>query len=282
MADEELKNIEVKTYESDMAGIVGENQDGIVKKMIEEEEKKEKEVFESSPEQKRNTIFLSVSIILLILAFLAVFMIFLLRKDILVVDVKPQYTPLIFTDQASFEEVSDLKKEVIKQNIFTRVIETEVKEGGVEGFYLRNKERVLGLREFLGIIEAKLDQEKIEFMSDSFLLGVVNKEKNDFFILLKMRSIADVFGAMRAWEDEMFIDLSGFFGIDLSPDTKYLLEKSFEDDIVQNKNARVLRDNSGGIVMMYVFTDENSIVITNSEDAIIELISRLASARVKK
>ena len=87
---------------------------------------------------------------------------------------------------------------------------------------------------------------------------------------------------MQNWESKMLYDLHGFFGVKLSPETNYLFTKSFEDGIVANKNARILRDNNGQIVLMYVFADDNSIVITNSENAVSEIILRLNSSQIKK
>jgi hypothetical protein len=273
---------EVETYASDMAGVIGDNQDGIVRKIIEEQEKEEKEKEKVSPERKKNQIFLAVGLVFLILAFIAVFLVFLLRKEILMVEVKPQYVPIIFTDQTKFQEVSGLKKEVLAQLISEEAKSTEVKSGGVEGIYLTENEKVLGWRRFLTLSEAGLDQGKLTFVDDNFLLGVVNENTKDFFILIKMRSVADIFDVLLAWEPKMFSDLHGFFGINLNADTKYLLEKNFEDGIIQNKNARILRDNNGEIVLMYVWAEDDSLIITNSEKAAGELIARLAASRIKK
>ena len=97
-----------------------------------------------------------------------------------------------------------------------------------------------------------------------------------------MRSIVDVFEPMKAWESKMFYDLHSFFGMNLNEDTKYLLEKSFEDGIIQNKNARILRDKDGNIVLMYIYAKEDSLIITNSETAVAEVMLRLASSQIKK
>ena len=83
-------------------------------------------------------------------------------------------------------------------------------------------------------------------------------------------------------ENKMFLDLSGFFGVSITPDTKYLSNVNFADGIVQNKNARILYDKDGNIVMMYVFADDNSIIITNSENATQEIMLRLAASQIKK
>jgi len=80
----------------------------------------------------------------------------------------------------------------------------------------------------------------------------------------------------------MLYDLYGFFGIKLSPETNYLFTKNFEKGIILNKNARILKDDNGKIVLMYIFANNNSIIITNSEQATKEIIRRLNSSKIKK
>ena len=80
----------------------------------------------------------------------------------------------------------------------------------------------------------------------------------------------------------MLYDLHGFFGVNISADTNYLFTKDFEDGIVQNKNARILRDNEGKTVLMYVFADDNTVILTNSDAAVGEIITRLNSGQIKK
>jgi len=80
----------------------------------------------------------------------------------------------------------------------------------------------------------------------------------------------------------MFQDLHGFFYYELSPDNAYLLSKDFENGVVENKNARILYDKDGNVAMMYVFADENSVVIAKNKDAVHEMIVRLAQSKVKK
>ena len=101
-------------------------------------------------------------------------------------------------------------------------------------------------------------------------------------MLLKMRSIPDIFEILRAWESKMFFDLHGFLGINISPETKYLLTANFEDGIVENKNARILYDLDRKIVIMYVFAEDNSVIITENNAAVREIILRLASSQIKK
>jgi len=102
------------------------------------------------------------------------------------------------------------------------------------------------------------------------------------FILLQTNPYGDTFNQMRGWESKMFFDLHGFFGFLISQDTSYLLTKNFISGIVQNKNARILYDDSGKIVMMYVFIDDSTLIITNTEETTREVIVRVNSSKIKK
>jgi hypothetical protein len=113
-------------------------------------------------------------------------------------------------------------------------------------------------------------------------ISSIYKEGTDIFILLNIPEGKDVFTAMKTWENKMFSDLHEVFGIPLSLDTGYLLTKNFEDSIIQNKNARILRDGSGKVVLMYVYIDNNTLVITNTEEGAKEIIFRVNSSKVKK
>ena len=207
----------------------------------------------------------------------------MLKEEDPTVSIEEQFAPLIFNDKSIFLEVKDLKKEEITQTVFNAVNTVEIKPGGVGGIYLTSNKKVLGLREFLTLIKSNFTPDANPLLvRDDFLMGVVNNETKDFFILLKARSTADIFDAMRAWEGKMFFDLHGFLGVNISSETKYLLTANFEDGIIQNKNARILDDKEDEIVMMYILADDNSVIITSTENSAREIMLRLAASQVKK
>ncbi|MFA6273592.1 MAG: hypothetical protein WC662_00325 [Candidatus Paceibacterota bacterium] len=280
--ENKIKHVPVQTYADDIAKVVNPSEGGLIKKIIHQQEEYEKQKKELSPESSRNRIFMFVSIGLVALAILSVIAVVLVRQQIITVAVQPQYVPIIFTDKASLVEISGLDKDQIARTVFETGINTKVKNDGVEGIYLTENKKAVGLRKFISNIEGGLVQEKITYVSDNFLIGVVNDGTKDLFILLKMRAFIDIFDAMKTWENKMFYDLHGFFGIETNLENNYLLTKSFEDGIIQNKNARILRDNDGKILFMYVFADDNSVIITNTENATREIILRLASSQIRK
>lgn len=279
----------VETYAGDMAKIIENDKEGLVKKIIHEEEENQSQKKNLSPESKRNRIFMFGGILFVLIALVTLFFLFFKKEESTVL-VEKQFTPIIFNDKSTFLEVSTLSKDEIMQTILNQVNATEIKNGGVEGIYLMENKQVIGLRRFLLLIKSNfVPDNNIIFLNDNFLMGVVNAglssvETNHprFFILLKINSISDVFDVVRIWEGKMFLDLYKFFEMNLSKDTNYLLAKEFQDGIVENKNARILYDKDGNIVMMYIFADDNSVIITNSKEAAHEIMLRLASAQKKQ
>ena len=237
---------------------------------------------EYSSESKKNQIFVLLGFLFILVAvsFLA-FTVFTRWKSSVVL-VASHFSPIIFTDQDKFLEIGGMQKDQISKTISDEVNATDVKSGAIEAIYLTNNKKVVGFRELLTTIEANVDQTQLAFLDDNFLLGASNQDTKNLFILLKMRSVQDVFAGMHSWEDKMFYDLHGFFGVEVNPDTKYLLTKNFEDGIVKNKNARILYDNDGKIVMTYAYVNDTSVVVTNSETTTDEIITRLAASQVKK
>jgi hypothetical protein len=287
MEENNTQNKIVETYAGDMAEVIEGDKGDLVKKIIHGEEEHEEERKNLSPESQKNRLFMFIGILLIVLA-LATLSFFIFNKDADTVPVEKQFIPIIFTDQSTQLEISGLKKDEMAQMVFNEVNATKVKMGGVEGIYLTENTKPVGLRRFISLINGSFVLgDDTTFVNDNFLMGAMNNSAGpafaeasagkDFFMLLKVRSTADIFDSLRAWESKMFSDLHGFLGISISSDTNYLLTKNFEDGIVENKNARILYDNNGGIVLMYIFADDNSVIITGSEPAAHEIISRLAS-----
>ena len=53
----------------------------------------------------------------------------------------------------------------------------------------------------------------------------------------------------------------------------------FQDVVIRNKEARVLKNSDGLIILLYAFLDPNTIVITTNEYTFIEVLTRYASQR---
>ena len=287
--DNKLKNKNVETYTDDMVKAIESDKGGLIKKIIHEEEEHEAVKKNLSPSSKKNKLFMLVSILLVFLALFILLFLTFLNKNVAVVPVAPQSTSIIFTDQTDFEPIDGFTKDQIIGTVLNQVNNNNLKIGGIDGIYLTENNKVTGFKRFNTLIKSNLVLSQPNLISDSFLLGSFNSGlksnipgAGDLFILLKVSSFTDVFPTMLGWENKILSDLGGFFKVNASSENNYLFTKNWEDGFVGNKNARILKDKDGKIVLMYVFVDDNSIVITNSENAVNEIILRLGSSKVKK
>jgi len=281
MPDDEMKTKMIETYADDMAQALGDGGAVTIKKVIEDEEAREAEKKNLSPESKRNKFFMLAGILLLGLAVGILGFIFLNKKAGMTA-VAPQFTPMIFIDQTKFLEISEQNKDKIIKSVRDEANATEVKEGGIEAIYLTLSKKIVGLREFIVLLKGNLVLGGQELVDDNFLLGIANNGSKNVFLLIKMRSWPDIFDSLRVWENKMFYDLQGLFGVELSANTNYLLNKNFEDGIIENKNARILYDATGEVVLMYVFVDDTHVVVANDRNTVREIITRLTGNRLKQ
>ncbi|MCM2338903.1 MAG: hypothetical protein NDI62_00375 [Burkholderiales bacterium] len=287
--ENKLKNKNVKTYTDEMVKAIESGEGGMIKKIIHEEEQHENEKSNLSPKSKKNKVFMLISILLLFLSLALLFVLTFLKEEINTITVAPQFTSLIFNDQTDFKAIDELSKDKIAEIILEKINNTKVKIGGIEGIYLTENKKVVGLQRFNNILKSNLVLGENKLFDDNFLLGVfksgvssVSPNIGDLFMLIKIRSFTDAFTTMHEWEHKMLYDLGVIWGIKISPDTNYLFTKNFEDGIVENKNARILKDNEGNTVLMYVFANDDSIIITKSNLAVREVILRLFSTKIKK
>lgn len=281
----------VETYAGDIAKVIENDREGLVKKIIHEEEGHEAEKKNLSPRSKKNELFMMIGVLLILIASAVLFLLFF-KKNPDAVLIEKQFIPIIFNDKSVFMEVSALSKEEIAQTISSEINAAKIKEGEVEGIYLtENKQPLIGIgfRRFIVLIKSSfVPGDNTLFIQDNFLMGVVNSgmsvetNREGFFILLKVRSTPDIFDNLRFWERKMLADLHGFLGIKIDGDTNYLFTKEFQDGIINNKNARILYDKTGKIVLMYIFANDNSVIITNSQFATREIMLRLTSAKKKQ
>lgn len=275
----------VETFTNDMVKVIEDSQGGLIRKIIEEQEKHETEKKNFSPQSRRNKNFVLMSLVLILMAVALLAFIYIRKLDQVIPATNVptvESNPIIFTEKTKLVPIDGLNSERIASALWQESNQANIKTGEIESIFTTENTKIVGLRRFTTLLKSAFVPGNSNLVSDQFLMGSVNRGTKGFFILLKVASFADVFEPMRSWEGTMFSELHLLTGQDLNPSTNYLLTKSFEDGFIENKNARILYDSSNTISLMYVFADENDVIISNSPNAIKEVMTRLASSQVKK
>ena len=136
----------------------------------------------------------------------------------------------------------------------------------------------------------------------SSTVGVVSAggQRNPFFIL-RVNSYERTFAGMLGWENRMRNDLELFYpayadiipepepvatttatttsDLIASPPALTLPSQAFSDAIVANIDVRVLKDALGRTLILYGYSDKETLIIARDEAAFMTLVARLAATR---
>ncbi len=134
------------------------------------------------------------------------------------------------------------------------------------------RETPLQLTDFLAIPDLNLPSRLGGELLD-FTLGAQNQSGATHpFLIFKIDSFPESFQAALLWERTMPSDLRLFFkNIPLLGESNAL----FKDRVVKNQDARVL-EFEGKIVLAYTFFNRNLLILTDSDLALGEIITRYA------
>ena len=104
--DDKTKNKAIETYAEDLEGALDSNEEGLVRKLIHEQEELDSETRKNSPEAKQNRTFLILGLSLLAFGIAAMVFFFTQREKASVVEISPQYKPIIFIEKTEFKDVT--------------------------------------------------------------------------------------------------------------------------------------------------------------------------------
>ena len=131
----------------------------------------------------------------------------------------------------------------------------------------------LSFLEFFSLLDSNIPSSLLRLFNRDFIFGLHSFTKNNPFLLLTINSYANTFRGMLLWESTMARDLSPIF--DLTTLDEATITRQFQDAIIKNQDARVLRDQNGKIVLLYSFANREILIITTHEITLDEIIKRL-------
>lgn len=150
-------------------------------------------------------------------------------------------------------------------------------------------------------------------LTPQFVLGFYAEAHNAPFLIFKTDSYEQAYAGMLAWEDTLASDLTPLFipaeepapapittvasstaattakaaatstsikssAPTTTPALPGLLKSPFADAVLDNHDARVLRDQKGAIVLVWAFVDRQTLVIATDRETLAELVTRVENA----
>lgn len=289
--EEDIKVL--RTYSSDMADIIRNNEASVIKIALAEKEKKDKEkVLEQAEGTKTSkTLFVFGGIILIIGAIVGSYFLFQKKKELTTpvplvsnLDTFISYDSNLYLDVTNATSVSDLS-EILKK-------EQTTNSGLIKALFLTKKvnnvPQLLTSQNFLSLIKSSAPGTLIRTLSDKYLLGkytspnsISNKDKTFVFLIFQTTNYNQTYASMLEWEKTMLKDLFPIFNLNLPDMNNSIFEKPWQDIIINNRDARVLYGENNEAILYYVFVNKNNLIISNNIEAMKEIISRIIIKNAK-
>ncbi len=155
----------------------------------------------------------------------------------------------------------------IENIIFTKTAGTETQSLSAEGLF-----KALSINAPSALVRN---------LNPEFMFGFYAGSSVEPFLILKIPSYEQAYASMLYWEKTMAADLK-FLAPTRPPvdEEGAVFGRNFSDEILKNKDIRVLKDAAGQSILLYSFTDEKTLIITSTEETFAEILRRLGTPRI--
>ncbi len=287
----------LRTYMSDMADTVRSNDISVIKVALAEQNKHEREDLYRKVEgsSSKKAFWIIGGIILIGAAIYGSYFIFKQKakndapQPMQKIESIISYDEITNVDLTGAENLNDklisIKKEIIKSN----------KNGLIK--YIPITKETMGVKEkvlvskLFSLMETTAPSSLVRSLSDSYMMGVYIKNpsasietddgKPNLFMILETNDYDFSYAGMLEWEKTIAGDMFNLFEFKTNDNKTELGKKQFKDIIIDNKDARVLYSEDNKPLLYYIFTNKSKIIITDSQDAIREILGRLIIKNIK-
>ncbi len=286
----------IRTYKGDMEETIQANHVSSINIALAENKKMMERMRSSEVEKitiKRNYTVLIVSSLLVvggIIAFAVPY--FLVNRQFAPVEtVENTFSGTLIA--AETEEKINLDSIVLDRLASTlsdRVSQSNIRLGSIKNIFLTEgsdaAEKAVSSQRFISLMKFNPSKEIERTLRPEYMFGMHAFNGNQRFLILKVGSYENAFAGMLKWEIDLWNDFKSLFSLSsiglLSSQAGNIRGTEtpvFQDSIYANKDARVVKDSSGGILFLYSIIDTNTIVFTTSTDTLKEIINRNTKAK---
>ncbi len=276
----------IRTYQTDVAESVRTNKTSLARMVIAEHERGRELAEIESPRSKRNILFISLSLVFLLVGTITAVIFFnKSRQPQTTIDTE-RAPSIIFAENERPLSVTGISTETLAAMIGKEVSGANNKLDTIENIAFSENESGIALplttQRLFFFLDNRMPPSLIRSLDKKFMFGIHTFNGNRPFLIFRTEFYENTFAGMLGWEQYMARDLFPVFAIKKDP-TNLIFNKPFEDRVIKNMDARVLRDGNGDIILFYAFKDKKTLIITNSEHTLEEVIKRLnASSQVTR
>jgi hypothetical protein len=150
------------------------------------------------------------------------------------------------------------------------LLQKDYQPGDLIHLLIKKDSAYLNAKQFLSLLEAEAPSMLTGFIEEAFFLSILNIEEKHPALIFEIPKgyYSNAFSGMLRWEKQMTRDLSF-----ITKGSATSASPVFQDEILKNQSARVVKQNNQ-IVFLYSVFNEKYIIITDSPEALEEIIRR--------
>jgi hypothetical protein len=303
-----IKNL--RTYQGDVAEIIQRKNTSVVSVALaekkREETRKEESIKRGEPQiedqnhSRKNALLVVLSITLILLGVSAIVGFYFLQKDSpLPEEVTETSQSIIAFNEKRSLNTQSLTREKILETIYQERAQWQGAPNNVLYFEFTNNEglslRSFSSQDFLSIMRSGAPASLSRSFGNQFMVGMMKRTTAETFILFDVEVFENAFDGMLRWENTLYSSLGSLFSKNIVPifplntatsssptiitSNAAEVPGEFEDVTIKNKDARVLRNARGEIILLYSFLDQNTLLLTSNIDVFREMIDRVLGSR---
>lgn len=275
------------TYAGDMASMVRDNEASVIKIAMAEQRRRSSELEKDiNTKQKNHALLFGVFAIILIVGAIFVYK-YLNQKgkiEATHVEIITQLPTLIPADIQTMIPADTIagREDLVRTLSKSRL---EKKNGLIESIFLTlGGKKVLTSTDFLDTVGSSIPSAFKRSLSTDYMIGLYRPTtgtKTGTFFIFKSNSYEQAVAGSYDWEKTLLDEFSTIFGIDISGGNKLLLQKSFDDTIIYNTDARVLNGVNNEPLIYSVFLNQELYMVSDNKEIIVEAIKRLRTQNTK-
>ena len=277
----------VRTYMSDMADTVRDNEISVIKVALAEQNKHEREDLyrkvEGTPTKK--VFWVIGGIILVAIAIGGTYFIIQQKAKQNIPEQIAKEETLISYDEISPISITNPNELINKINTAKKETSTTGKSDIIK--FISLSQEVNGLQEKILTQELFKDlgftapSSLVRSLSDSYMIGTYTNNTQNLFIIFQTKDYEYTYAGMLEWENTLAGDMFSLFELDTKESKIQIRDRKWKDVIINNKDARALVNENDKIILYYLFTDKSNLVIASDESTIKEIVAKLILKNIK-
>jgi len=283
----------VRTYKSDVAAALKKGKTSMTDLVMAEQKKRGVQT-EGKAKSKKNISVIILSIVLIIAGASALAWVGGYKFRL-------QTTPsggtsinipsLIFTEVKGEINITEMADEAVREAIQNEIISTNIRLDSIKNVFFTEDAIIQtqeGMQEYKSVVETSPFFEAADIslpgrldrsLDDEFMFGIHMFNGNQPFVILKTSYFENAFSGMLEWEPTMAEDILPIFAY---TGTTTIYKTPFQDEVIKNRDLRVLKNGAGKNELLYMFLDKETAIITTNLSTLDEVILRINKRKAKE